>query len=294
MKTISLFITLFIVIITNLSARENPFEPTQTYETEFARLMEIEEDYPYEFQEKEDQEEHSSTKVAKEKKTAEIVKKASKKKLKKVEVKVVQKVKPKVVKKAEAKAVQKVKPKVVKKAEAKAVRKTKTMPMKKMALTEPVIIEEVRVSLDSEKMLEEREKANTISLENAMTDLNEEKIEVKVPKRKDIVIHENIDILPFLNIDYTNDIMKVSSKYNVFRKFTIEKSNKIVLDFHAKTFFLTKNQESPTEYFEKVVVGNHLKDKYFRVVIVLKHTPSKYKVTYTNNLVTVEFDKDMI
>ncbi len=278
MKTISLFITLFIVIITNLSARENPFEPTQTYETEFARLMEIEEDYPYEFQEKEDQEEHSSTKVAKEKKTAEIVKKASKKKLKKVEVKVVQKVKPK----------------VVKKAEAKAVRKTKTMPKKKMALTEPVIIEEVRVSLDSEKMLEEREKANTISLENAMTDLNEEKIEVKVPKRKDIVIHENFDILPFLNIEYTNEIIKISSKYNVFRKFTIEKSNKIVLDFRAKTFFLTKKQETLTEYFEKVIVGNHLKDKYFRVVIVLKNSPSKYKVTYTNNLVTVEFDKDMI
>ena len=60
MKTISTFIILFIVITTNLNARENPFEPTQTYETEFERLMEIEEDYPYEFQEKEDQVENKT------------------------------------------------------------------------------------------------------------------------------------------------------------------------------------------------------------------------------------------
>ena len=74
----------------------------------------------------------------------------------------------------------------------------------------------------------------------------------------------------------------------------IEKDNKIVLDYHAKIFFLTKKQTSDTEYFKRVIVGNHMKEKYFRVVIVLKHNPNKYKVTYTDNLVTIEFDKNMI
>lgn len=48
MKKISLFIAL-LILSSNLSARENPFEPTQTYNEEVARLMEIDESYPDEF-----------------------------------------------------------------------------------------------------------------------------------------------------------------------------------------------------------------------------------------------------
>jgi len=151
-----------------------------------------------------------------------------------------------------------------------------------------------RVSLDINKQEVLEDKKQKISLENAMTELNEEKIEVDVPKRKDVIVQESIDILPFVNITYSNDKMEVSSKYEVFRKFTIDKSNKIVLDYHASIFFYTKKQISDTEYFEKVIVGNHKKEKYFRVVIVLKDKPNKYKVTYTDNLVTIEFDKNMI
>ncbi|OUR75017.1 hypothetical protein A9Q76_00030, partial [Arcobacter sp. 31_11_sub10_T18] len=68
MKTIPALIILFIVVLSTLNARENPFEPTQTYETEFERLMEIEEDYPYEFQEKEDQLDHKTKEVMQDKK----------------------------------------------------------------------------------------------------------------------------------------------------------------------------------------------------------------------------------
>ncbi len=258
MKTVSLFITLLIVMTTSLIARENPFEPTQTYETEVARLMEIEEDYPYEFQEKEDQVEHE-------------------------------------VKKAKTPVKKAMTPKQVKKMVAK---KKPAKPVK-------------RVSLDSAKNspvlnqmngVKKEEKVKTITLENAMEKLDKDEIVVQVPKRKNIEvmemdaddIQENIDILPFVNLNYTNDKMLISSKYDVFRKFTIEDKNKIVLDYHAKTFFLTKNKITKTAYFEKVIAGNHLKERYFRIVIVLAHKPSKYKVTYTNNLVTIEFDKDMI
>ena len=168
-----------------------------------------------------------------------------------------------------------------------------------------------RVSLDSSKdnvvlnqmsTTKKAEKAKTITLENAMDKLEKDEIVVQVPNRTNIEvmemdaddIQENVDILPFVNLNYTNDKMLISSKYDVFRKFTIEDKKKIVLDYHAKTFFLTKNKTLDTDYFKKIVIGNHLKDRYFRIVIVLKNKPNKYKVTYTDNLVTIIFDKDMI
>ncbi|AXH10903.1 hypothetical protein CP960_04335 [Malaciobacter halophilus] len=52
MKKISLFITL-LILSSSLSARENPFEATQAYNEEVARLMEIEDSYPDEFENQE-------------------------------------------------------------------------------------------------------------------------------------------------------------------------------------------------------------------------------------------------
>lgn len=266
MKTFSLLIIFFIIVSTNLTARENPFEPTQMYETEVARLMEVESDYPYEFQEKEDQEEHKT--VEKEDETTKIEEKKPEEK--KVEVKdTVKKVIPEVKQRPE------------KQVNVEIEQNPEIKPVDEMV--------ENKVDTSMEIMTQK-----SITLENAMEKLDEEQIIVEVPKRTDITIHENIDILPFVNIDYTNDKIEINSKYDVFRKFTIEASNKLVLDYHAKTFFLTKMKDLDTEYFEKLVIGNHLKDKYFRIVIVLKNKPNKYKVTYLDNLVTITFDKDMI
>jgi len=285
MKTISAFIILFLMISTNLNARTNPFEPTQTYETEFSRLMEIEEDYPYEFQEKEDQVEHKSKEMMPEIKQTQTSTPTPKVMMKKeMPVAPVKKImSPKMMT-----------PKMDEpKMQAPKMTEEKK-PMKKMHVKKPASMKMERVSLDVEKQKTLENKKQKISLENAMSELSEEQIEVEVPKRMDVIVQESIDILPFVNITYSNDKMEVSSKYEVFRKFTIEKSNKIVLDYHASTFFQTKKQASDTEYFEKVIVGNHIKEKYFRVVIVLKQKPGKYKVTYTDNLVTIEFDKNMI
>jgi len=284
MKTFSLLVTLIIVISSNLSARENPFEPTQTYETEVARLMEIEEDYPYEFQEKEDQEEHKTQEKNIHSKTDAAKMPPPMMQDKNTSM-------PQVDKEAK----KEIKPKM----------QMKPTSVKKMALVEPKITTaEPMIPPMPQEMPAKKEETKTITLENAMSNLSEEKIEVQVPNRKGFGepkmemiakdIHENIDLLPFVNLDYTNDKITIGSKYEVFRKFTIDKSKKIVLDYHAKIFFSTKSKKTPTQYFEKVIAGNHLKERYFRIVVVLKDKPSKYKVTYTNNLVTIEFDKDMI
>ena len=159
MKTLSLFITLFIVITSNLDARENPFEPTQTYEIEAARLMEIEENYPYEFQEKEDQEVHMTQKDvnetrASEEATMSIIKKQDKTKI------------------------------ILK-------------PIKKMAIVEPKMEMSEPTMTPIVKKMVPKENTKIITLEKAMKSLKEEKIVIQVPQRKDIEINENIEFFTF-------------------------------------------------------------------------------------------------
>jgi len=267
MKHVSLLITFLIIVSINANGRENPFEPTQTYEAEVARLMEIEEDYPYEFQEKENQEE-------------------SPKSMKKMEEKIFPIEK-------EVKHTQTITTMKPGAKQDEASMKTEHKPTMNSTIKP---MEEKMAPVVKEVMIETKviKKPKTITLKKAMKEIEKDEVVVKVPKREDIQIHENIDILPFVNIDYTNDKIEIKSKYDVFRKFTLEKNNKIVLDFHAKTAFFTKSQMINTEYFDKVIVGNHSKEKYFRIVIVLKNKPNKYKVTYLDNLVSIVFDEDMI
>ena len=292
MKHISLLITFLIIVSINANGRENPFEPTQTYESEVARLVEIDEDYPYEFQEKEDQEESKKSMKKAEKKVVatkdEMHTQAAKPKMqKKTTLKPAMKTEVKSERKKEIKQIKEEMAPVV----AKVLEKAITIVKKEDNDTNITPIQEVKEAVMGDQ---EAKKAKIISLEKAMKELKEDEIVVDVPKRADIEVHENIDILPFINIDYTNNKIEIKSKYDVFRKFTIDQSNKIVLDYHAKTYFLTKSKKMNTTYFDKVIIGNHLKDRYFRIVIVLKNKPNKYKVTYLDNLVTVVFDKDMI
>lgn len=291
MKHVSLLITFLIIVSINANGRENPFEPTQTYEAEVARLVEIDEDYPYEFQEKEDQElSKKSMKKADEKvsvKKDEIPMQAEKSVVKqemKSKPSIQQMVKEE--NKETIKTEEKI-PLVVKETIEKAI----TVIEKEDNNTNIIPTQEVKEVVMGDQAIK---KEKIITLEKAMKQLKEEEIIVDVPKREDIEIHENIDILPFINVDYTNDTIEIKSKYEVFRKFTIEETNKIVLDYHAKTHFLTKSKTMDTDYFDKLVVGNHLKERYFRIVIILKHKPNKYKVTYLDNLVSIVFDKDMI
>lgn len=51
MKSLPLFVT-SLLMVASLEARENPFMPTKAYNDEVARLMEIDQNYPPEFMEK--------------------------------------------------------------------------------------------------------------------------------------------------------------------------------------------------------------------------------------------------
>ena len=114
-------------------------------------------------------------------------------------------------------------------------------------------------------------------------------------KQKEILKEEkhSIDILPFVNIRYSNNEIQISSKYKVIKQFVLEKENKIVLDYDAKILFLTKSRLLNSAYFQKIIVGSHPQKGYFRVVIIVKDLKSKYTINY-DKLVSIHFNKNRI
>jgi hypothetical protein len=209
MKLFYLILTLLVIGTPNLSARENPFEPTKTYEEELARMMEIEEDYPAEFQEKDPSDYEQMSPV-------------------------VQEVAPKVEPKKEVV----VKPKEV-----------------------------AKPKVPDENL-------------------------VYVPLREKMFTKQAvISILPGVEVSFEGKKLEIKSKYEVFQKFDLNDENKIILDFRATTSFYTIRKDLNSQYFTKLVVGNHKEDKFFRVALQLPASPKDYKVTYDDDVVTIVFEE---
>lgn len=234
MKKLSLFITL-LILSSNLDARENPFEPTQAYQEEVARMMEMDENYPDEFQNQE-----------------QIYIKSIQDKMKKDETNGINK------------DMAKKDPKPKKDA-------------KKAALTEEKI----------KKLINQAQK-KTVKQTKKIVDaaLKKDKEEIIYVKPRTDVSYEK-EVLPFIKIEYTNEKFSIHSKYKVFKKFTLPNKNKIILDFYANENFYTKRVDLNSTNFTKMTVGNHKKDKFFRVVLELSDTPQNYEVTYDDKEVTI-------
>jgi hypothetical protein len=94
-------------------------------------------------------------------------------------------------------------------------------------------------------------------------------------------------LLDFIKIEYNDDKLIIYTDYKVSKKFTLDKENKIIIDYKAKMNFYTKRDDLESKNFMKIAVGNHKQEKYFRVVVELSDKPKNYKVSYTDNLITI-------
>lgn len=217
-----LCIPLIVIATQSLNARENPFEPTKSYQDEVARMMEIEEDYPVEFQKKGDEayEQFNENELTIEEESP---KQASK--------------------------------------EDKKPEPKKEEPSKEVAK------KELKVVVPNENL-------------------------VYVPLREQTYTKKAvIALIPGVEVEFEGKTLEIKSKYEVFQKFDLNDENKIILDFRAQTSFYTIRKELNSQYFSKLVVGNHKEDKFFRIVLQLPASPKDYKVTYNEDLVTVSFEE---
>jgi hypothetical protein len=102
--------------------------------------------------------------------------------------------------------------------------------------------------------------------------------EIIVQKQKKTKIYK-YHLLPFVDIHITNNIMSISTKYKLKKFFLLEEENKLVFDYVGKNRFYTKREIlSSHKDFNKVIIGAHPEDYYFRVVIQTKEKVEKYKV----------------
>jgi hypothetical protein len=107
-------------------------------------------------------------------------------------------------------------------------------------------------------------------------------------KRKPIeTICKHKKVNSIVDITIKDDVLYIKSDYNIFKKFNLNKSKKIVIDFikEDKKDFLTKFFKFDSDVFKLLTIGNHSKEGYFRIVIKTALAPSKYKATYKNKTV---------
>ena len=116
----------------------------------------------------------------------------------------------------------------------------------------------------------------TISTIKQITIKPMEEIIVQKPKKTKIYKYH---LLPFVDIHIINNIMSISTKYKLKKFFLLEEENKLVFDYVGKNRFYTKREIlSSHKDFNKVIIGAHPEDYYFRVVIQTKEKVEKYKV----------------
>lgn len=252
MKKLVLF-ALSAVLTVGLSARENPFEATNAYEEEAAKIVELSEaktqesiqeaNYISEMQKKMDQ---AATKSREEDKKSEL------KIEKKVEKKVQEQKKPKSEKVYTKKEVDR----LIKKTEI----KTQEIIKKELENTKPVEVVYVKPRTD----IGQEEKA--VKTEDGM-------------KKK--------QVLPFVELVYNDDKLVINTKYSVSKKFTTDKDNKLVMDFKARVNFPTLKEEINTKNFKVVSFGNHEKEGFFRMVIQFTENPSKYNSEFKEDGITI-------
>ena len=263
MKSIPLFVTL-LLMVASLEARENPFMPTKAYENEVARLMEIDQNYPPEFlQENQNIQTEDMTPVLREGEVNKPLPTAiakSEEEMKKEQMeKDAQMQKEKELQDALKKVAQA-------KKEAEKARMEKEEALAKAKELEergPVIY--VKPRPEDETMAQEEPKAN-----------DEMQMEVK-----------SIEVLPFLKVEYSNDKMTLNTKYKIMKKFYLEDEKKLIIDFKGNVSFFTKKINLDSTNFKQLIAGNHKEEQFFRVVILVENMPSNYDVSFEDDLVYI-------
>ena len=248
MKTLFLF-TLTIILSTNLSARENPFAVTDAYEEASARILEIDE----------------TPKTLEAAQEAQYIKEMQEKMSK---VTSLDANKNKVEEK-----INKIAPLVKENPAPKSYSK-----------------KEVDSMIQKTKSQTEQKTKEIVKKELSKTQAVEPTQVVYVKPRADVINDDELvskKLLSFLKIDFNDNKLIIHTDYEVSKKFSIIRENKIIIDYKAEINFLTKKDDIDSRNYKKITIGNHKNEGYFRVAIELIDKPSKYDVKYESNLITI-------
>ena len=95
------------------------------------------------------------------------------------------------------------------------------------------------------------------------------------------------NILPFLKVEFNDNKLIIHTEHKVSKKFTVDKENKLIIDYAANIEFNTKKDELESKSFKRVALGNHKAEGFFRIAIELIDKPSKFDVDYKDDIITI-------
>ena len=163
----------------------------------------------------------------------------------------------------------------------------------KKEIVKPKIVKEVKVVkkeiikpkiVKKEVIKKEREIIILKPVQFIVSDINSSK---KIQKPREIKTYK-YNLLSFVDIHITDDIMSIATKYKLKNYFILKDENKIVFDYIGKKRFYTKRETlSSHKDFKKIIIGAHPEDYYFRVVIQTQESVFKYNTTIDEGLVTI-------
>jgi hypothetical protein len=114
---------------------------------------------------------------------------------------------------------------------------------------------------------------------------------VYVKPRPDATEEENPlltkNILPFLKVEFNDNKLIIHTEHKVSKKFTVEKENKLIIDYSANIEFNTKKDELESKSFKRIALGNHKSEGFFRVAVELIDKPTKFEVDYKDDIITI-------
>ena len=239
MKTLFLF-TLTVILALNLNARENPFEPTDVFEDEVGKIVQMDENSVKKSMEetpyiKEMQEKMSNVTGQNKNKVEENIDKV-------------------------------------------------------MPVTEQKAYSKKEVdSLIQKTQKQTEQKAKEIAKKEVQKTTEPTQV-VYVKPRSDVADDEALltkTILPYLKVEYNDNKFIIHSEHKVSKKFSVDKENKIIIDYKGLVEFNTKNDSLESQSFKKIAVGNHKKEGYYRIAIELIDKPSKFAVDYKDDIITI-------
>ena len=140
----------------------------------------------------------------------------------------------------------------------------------------------------AEKTYSKQEVDSLIQKTKAQTKKVEPEQIVYVKPRTDIAeTMSSKKLLPAINAEFSDNKLILHTEYKVFKKFTIEQENKLIIDFATTTPFNPKKEEIGTKNFKRVALGNHSAEGFCRVAIELLNKPTAYDVVYQENQVII-------
>ena len=142
-------------------------------------------------------------------------------------------------------------------------------------------------------------KQNKISKEKTTTSIATKKIEQKVQKqikkskqvnKNNILVYKPLKFLT-LTLDNKHLVIQISKKYKLKSSMLNENKTKFIYDFIGRvTFYTIRKALKNNNFIESFVIGTHLKERYFRVVIKIKKDIKHYKEIKKSNKIILQFN----